>query len=211
LSVDEPVTSIWLPATSKRLDQLVTGTDYPTPRLVIVDEEPGSAPNGKRQLAAAIQLRESVPNATRVAMAIRPRNPDGNRAHLSQLTLLQHMAAEWDLDVVLDLAGYVDWLWEVEAAIFRLASRLRLVRVIHPLPRLDSQIRTRVTQRTIAACVDIAFAGHIAVVCPLPLWRWHDTQALDRSFQTAVDHLSRRFGVAALPRHLDIPQQSSTT
>jgi hypothetical protein len=102
-------------------------------------------------------------------------------------------------------------LWEAEAVVHRLSSRLRMVRMVFPLPKLDAHTRTRITQRTIAACVDAAYDGQISVVCPLPVWRWRDAGALDRGFETAVERLSGRFGIVSMPSRKDVPQGSSTT
>jgi hypothetical protein len=171
--------------------------DPPIPFLshVVIDEEKGSTPNGKRQLGAAIQMRERLPESTRIALATRPRNPDGGRGHLSRLSLLRSVAEEWDFDLALDLSGPVDWLWEAEAAVLRLGPRLRLIRVTCPSPALDTHIRSRLTQRTIAAAVDSAFDGVIAVVVPLPFWRWRDVAYFERVGREAVERLSDRFGI----------------
>jgi hypothetical protein len=94
--------------------------------------------------------------------------------------------------------------------VFRLAPRLRMLRVVYPLPTLDAQTRSRMTQRTIAASVDAGFEGLIAIVCPLPIWRWRSVSALAHATATAVDRLSDRFGIVpARPVH-DLPQRSST-
>lgn len=205
------VLSLWLPP-------CVRSTEDPPPiamavhgGTVVVDEERGSAPNGKTQLGTAIRLRELVPGTTRVALAIRPRNPDAGRAHLTRLSLLRNLAEEWDLDLALDLSGPVDWLWETEAAVFRLAPRLRTLRVVYPLPTLDAQTRARLTHRTIAAAIDAGYDGLIAIVCPTPVWRWRATSALERSTRAAVERLGSRFGIVPVwPRVEDVPQRSST-
>jgi hypothetical protein len=207
----ESITSLWLPANADDCDTIAARIGISQRALVVIDEESGKEPNGKRQLATAIRLRSLIPSSTRVALAIRPRNPDGNRAHLGQIALLRHVAEEWDFDIALDLCAHIDWLWEAEAVVHRLSSRLRLVRMIYPLPRLDAHTRTRITQRTIAACVDAAFDGQLSIVCPLPLWRWRDANALDRGFQGAVERLSDRFGLVSMPSHRDVPQRSSTS
>jgi hypothetical protein len=207
----EAITSLWVPATSTECDVIATRIGGSQRALLVVDEEPGKEPNGKRQLATAIRLRSLTPSATRVALAIRPRNPDGNRAHLGQIARLRHIAEEWDFDIAIDLCAHIDWLWEAEAVVHRLSSRLRMVRMVYPLPKLDAHTRTRITQRTIAACVDGAYDGQISVVCPLPVWRWRDAGALDRGFETAVERLSGRFGIVLMPSRKDIPQGSSTT
>jgi hypothetical protein len=207
----ESITSLWIPANADDCDTIAARIGSSQRAFIVIDEESSKEPNGKRQLATAIRLRSLIPSSTRVALAIRPRNPDGNRAHLGQIALLRHIAEEWDLDIAIDLCAHIDWLWEAEAVVHRLSSRLRLVRMIYPLPRLDAHTRTRITQRTIAACVDAAFDGQLSVVCPLPIWRWRDANALDRGFQTAVERLSDRFGLVSMPSRQDVPQRSSTS
>ncbi|MEA2530429.1 MAG: hypothetical protein QOG89_2073 [Thermomicrobiales bacterium] len=202
------VLSTWIPPTNGSLDDLLARAWSPRGSLVVVDEERGSMPNGKRQLGAAIRLRGVVPASTRVALAIRPRNPEAGRAHLTRLALLRNLAAEWDLDLALDLSGPVDWLWEAEAAVYRLGPRLRLLRITFPLPTLDAHTRSRLTQRTLAASVDTAFDGLIAVVCPMPIWQWRASSALERSTRTAVERLAGRFGITPLHAPWNVPQRS---
>jgi hypothetical protein len=204
------VTSAWVPAASTAFDDLLGRTLVRRGSLAIVDEEKGSTPNGRVQLATAIRLRHLIPDEARIALAVRPRNPEAGRAHLARLSLLRNVAEEWDLDLALDMSGPVDWLWEAEAAVFRLAPRLRLLRIIYPLPTLDAQTRSRLTQRTIAACVDAGFEGVIAVVCPMPFWRWRSLSALERSMSTAVERLSGRFGIFPVRPFHNLPQRSST-
>jgi hypothetical protein len=209
------IASVWVPADRgvSRLGRLtpwkpgaVPGASLPrTVELVVVDEEKERGhPNGHGQLRSAIRLRDPGGFPGRIALAVRPRNPEGGRAHLARLSLLKSVAAEWDFDLALDLAGPVDWLWEAEAAIVRMASRLRLVRVLFPLHTPDAHLRARMTQRTLAACVDAGFDGLIAIAVPLPCWRWLDADALERMSAEAVDRLASRFGIepAGYRRHL---------
>jgi hypothetical protein len=189
------VLSLWVPSVPRPSGDLLPPgwTEYEG--IAVVDEEGGASPNGKRQLATATQLRNEVADSVRVALAVRPRNPEGGRAHLTRLSLLRNLAEEWDLDLALDLSGPVDWLWEAEAAVSRLAPRLRLLRIAHPVPTLDGHTRSRLMQRTIAACADAGFGGVIAVVCPMPIWRWRAPAALERSATVAVERLGSRFGI----------------
>jgi hypothetical protein len=206
----EGVLSLWLPSSSEFSAGSSVNGGIPEGSVVVVDEERGSTPNGKVQLAAATRMRELLPGSTRVALAVRPRNPDAGRAHLTRLTFLRNVAEEWDLDLALDLSGPVDWLWEAEAAVFRLAPRLRLLRIVFPLPTLDAQTRSRLTQRTIAASIDASFDGLIAVVCPMPCWRWRSAAALERSTRFAVERLGSRFGIVPTRPQRDVPQRSWT-
>lgn len=209
------IATVWVPAERDvgRLGRLapwkpgaIPGASLPrTAELVVVDEEraPGHA-NGHGQLRCAIRLRDAEGFPGRIALAVRPRNPEGGRAHLARLSLLKSVAAEWDFDLALDLAGPVDWLWEAEAAIARIASRLRLIRIAFPLATPDAHLRARMTQRTLAACADAGFDGLIAIAVPLPFWRWLDTDALARMGAEAVDRVANRFGFepARHRRHL---------
>jgi len=206
----EGVLSLWLSPTSHSCADSPVDLKALGQSVVIVDEEKGSAPNGKRQHATAVRLREVVPVSTRVALAVRPRNPDAGRAHLSRLSLLRNLAEEWDLDLALDLSGSVDWLWEAEAAVSRLASRLAVLRVMYPLSTLDGHTRSRLTQRTLAASIDAGFDGVIAVVCHLPFGRWGAPTALERSARIAVDGLGSRYGIVPVWPRFDVPQRSST-
>jgi hypothetical protein len=206
----EGILSLWIPSAFCPTGDSPAGGGIVQGRVVVVDEERGATPNGKGQLGTAIRLREFVPDATRIALAVRPRNPEAGRAHLARLSLLRNLAEEWDFDLALDLSGPIDWLWEAEAAVFRLAPRLRLLRVIYPLPTLDAHTRSRLTQRTIAACIDVGFDGLIAVVCPMPIWRWHAPSALERSTRIAVERLGSRFGIVPVWPRFDVPQRSST-
>ena len=82
----ESVTSLWIPATATDCDVSRPGSAA----TALTDRDrrrTGKDPNGKRQLATAIRSRHLTPSSTRVALAIRPRNPDGNRAHLGQIAL----------------------------------------------------------------------------------------------------------------------------
>jgi hypothetical protein len=204
------ISSVWVPAATSDYDDLLGRMLVRRGSMAIVEEEKGSTPNGRAQLAAAIRLRRLVQDEARIALAVRPRNPEAGRAHLARLSLLRNIAEEWDLDLALDLSGSVDWLWEAEAAVFRLSPRLRMLRINYPLPTLDAHTRTRLTQRTIAACVDAGFEGTIAIVCPMPIWRWRSLSALERSVSMAVERLSGRFGITPIRPFQDLPQRSST-
>jgi hypothetical protein len=206
----EGVLSLWLSSKPNPTDDLSAVRLAVFRGTVVIDEERGSTPNGKGQLATAIRARDLVPGSTRIALAVRPRNPDAGRAHLTRLSLLRNLAEEWDLDLALDLSGPVDWLWEAEAAVFRLAPRLRLVRIVNPLPALDAHTRTRLTQRTIGACIDAGFDGLFAVVCPLPIWRWRAASTLERTAGIAVERLGSRFGIVPVRPRSHVPQRSST-
>ena len=115
------VVSVWLSPTPTSIDR-VNWTDWhPHSGLVVIDEEKGKTPNSRSQLQMAIRMRERVPDTARVALAVRPRNPDGGRAHLARLSFLRCLAEEWDLDLALDLRGttHQQKVWRRLAAIPR--------------------------------------------------------------------------------------------
>lgn len=210
------IRSIWLPWSSfqgnQREFRFVTigeGTAQGgKPVIFIVPAQDDlSSPMSSRQVQQAIALQREAPPATRVALAIHPRNPDGGRAHLIHLSALRAIAEEWDLELALDLTGHVDWLWEAEAAIYRMLPRLSLIRLTFPLPRLDAHVRTRMTKRVLAAAIDGGFAGVVALSVPLPVWRWRSERALASVAAGAVIQLAERFGTSAPYANRDLPQR----
>ncbi len=175
---------------------------------VIVPEDGANASvMASRQLRQATALQRQQTTPGRVALALHPRNPDGGHAHLVHLSTLRAIAEEWDLDLALDLTGHVDWLWEAEAAVYRMMPRLSLIRLIFPLPRLDAHVRTRMTRRVLAAAIDAGFAGTIALAVPLPPWHWRDVRALARVAASAASQLSERFSTGAPHARRDLPQR----
>jgi hypothetical protein len=179
--------------------------------LVVVEEAGDEEADRRTQLNAAIRLRAMIPDSADVALAVRPRNADGGRSHLVRLSLLRNQAEEWDLGLALDLTGPVDWLWEAEAAVVRMMPRLRLVRLLHPLPAVDGHVRSRLTQRTIAACADNAFDGWISVVAAVPVWRWRSPDALERTVSEAAERLGVKFGLAPTSKPRDVSRRTSAS
>ena len=193
-----PAVTIWLPPHADRLRQVAVHVeqvpDDSSRPTVIVDMEPCPGPSiASNGLKQAIALHREYAGIGRIALAVHPRNPDGGRAHLSQLAAMRIAAEEWDFDLALDLSGQVDWLWEAEAAVYRMMPRLRIIRLTFPLPRFDAHVRTRMTQRVVAAAVDAGFSCLISIVVPLPPWRWWDTGTLAARAVSAVERLEDRF------------------
>jgi hypothetical protein len=210
------IRSIWLPSSGYQGDQreawFVTiweaAAQDGKPVTLIVPAQGGlTSPMMSRQVQRAITLQREAPTAARVALAVHPRNPDGGRAHLVHLSALRAFAEEWELELALDLTGHVDWLWEAEAAIYRMMPRLSLIRLTFPLPRLDAHVRTRMTKRVLAAAIDGGFAGAIALSVPLPLWRWRNERALASIAASAAGQLAERFGISAQYTSRDLPQR----
>jgi hypothetical protein len=119
--------------------------------------------------AEAVRLASG--GRTRFGVVIRPGTLRGGRAHLTELSGLRRMAEEWDFDLVLDLVGGVDPQWEAEAAVVRIGSRLRMVRLGRPTleVRADS-INGRVVARALTASLHLRNRLVISVVPPLAPW-----------------------------------------
>lgn len=209
------IRSIWLPSSGFQGDQRVSrfvtiwegAQDGEAVTLIVPAQGSLSSPMSSRQVQQAITLQREAPTAARVALAIHPRNPDGGRSHLIHLSALRAVAEEWDLELALDLTGHVDWLWEAEAAMYRMMPRLSLIRLTFPLPRLDAHVRTRMTKRVLAAAIDGGFAGAIALSVPLAMWRWRNERALASIAASAAGQLAERFGISAQYMSRDLPQR----
>jgi hypothetical protein len=201
--------SLWVPASADSRSPDFVAPWVERAALVIVEEAGDGGADRRIQLGAAIRLREVVPATVGVALAVRPRNAEGGRSHLVRLSMLRNLAEEWDLGLALDLTGSIDWLWEAEAAVARMMPRLRLLRLLHPLPALDGHVRARLTQRTIAACADNGYDGWISIVAALPVWRWRSADALERAASAATERLAVKFGLAPASWQRGVSQRSS--
>ncbi|MER3436171.1 MAG: hypothetical protein C4346_00210 [Chloroflexota bacterium] len=85
--------------------------------------------------------------------------------------------------------------------------RLRIIRLIFPLPRLDAHVRTRMTRRVLAAAIDAGFTGTIALAVPLPPWHWRDARALAKAAASAASLLRERFSASTPHARRDLPQR----
>ncbi|CAN5748272.1 hypothetical protein BH23CHL5_BH23CHL5_11770 [soil metagenome] len=162
--------------------------------LTIVVDQPRrkSMDSFSKQIQLAIRLRTVLPANLRIAVGVRPFQIENTRAHLANLATLRLQASEWDLDVALDLGRELDWLWEAEAAIYRLAGSLQLIRFSYPRDTFDGRFRASLTQRTIASCADIGYSGAFSLVVPLPWWHWKNQPSLEAACRNATFDINRR-------------------
>ena len=194
------IRSIWVPADSpllleEQIDSIgpvrIHGGGYPT--VVIDRPDHRSRDDLANQVAAAIRLRQLVGEQCRVAIAVRPYHTNGVRAHLSQIAGLRMQASEWDIDIALDLSREVDWLWEAEAAIYRMTSSLQLVRIGIAAGSRDGRFRASLTDRALSSCAELGFDGTISLVTPVPWWHWRNERTIEAFCRDATGRVVRKF------------------
>jgi hypothetical protein len=168
--------------------------DLPT-RLVIDQPRGRHGDSHEAQVNLAIKLRRQVPESVRIAIGIRPHQIANTRAHLAQLSTLRMQASEWDLDLAVDLGREIDWLWEAEAALYRIMGSLALVRLSYPTSTFDGRFRASLTQRAVLTCAELGYGGDFSLVVPLPWWHWRNTRSLEAASLDAVSRISREFGI----------------
>lgn len=174
-----PIPSLWLPGTRRpgltgaRADRFVADWLGLTERLgvrqLLVEREAALRPLGdhdKRPLL--LRLQDGVGPRTRITLVLRPRDLEGNRAHLAAMASLRRTAEEWDFDLALDLCGPVDPRWEAEAAIQRILPRLTLVRLGTIGGDVSADNRARLTRRSLAYLLDQSYAGTLSLVPAVP-------------------------------------------
>jgi hypothetical protein len=206
-AADRQISSIWVRCADHDAQELeLIEALLGNAPLLIVDEPRSSESAVREQLAVAKRLREELSERSRIALAIRPRNAEGDRGHLARLAMLRSVAEEWEFELALDMTADVDWLWEAEAAVARIASKLSFVRINYPPPLLDQHVRNRLTQRTMSACIDIQFEGVIALAPPVPFWLWGSRRALEERAIMAQERLQHRFLRANANDLWDAPQ-----
>jgi hypothetical protein len=200
------VKSVWLPSDSIEVDQgsSVTSAALPfapgAPITLIIDRpKHGGVDAMGSQIATAIGLRRSLDERFRVAISIRPHHINGTRAHLSTLSSVRMQASEWDMDLALDLSRELDWLWEAEAAVYRMMSSLRIVRLAFRSGTLDGRFRASLTERALASCAELGFDGMISLVTPLPWWHWRNQRTLEASCREAAGRVTKTFARAGMP------------
>jgi hypothetical protein len=159
------------------------------------------------QLSAAIKLRMQYEDRLRVALAIRPYRIESTRSHLNAISALRLHASEWDLDLALDLSREIDWLWEAEAAIYRLTPKLTSIRMGFPTQTFDGRFRTSISTRTLNAASEMGYSGTISIVIPLPFWHWRNARALEASGKEAAARIHRRLAQSEIDGVL-APDQS---
>lgn len=164
-------------------------------RLVIDQPRGRGTESFDRQTNLAIRLRNELPELVRITIGIRPHQIENTRAHLARLSTLRMQASEWDLDLAVDLGRELDWLWEAEAALYRIIGSLRLVRLSYPTSTFDGRFRASLTQRTVLTCAELEYRGDFSLMVPLPWWHWRNTRSLEAASQDAVNRIKRELGV----------------
>jgi hypothetical protein len=144
------------------------------------------------QITFAIKLRTQMPASTRIAIGIRPHQIENTRAHLAHLSASRLQASEWDIDMALDLGRELDWLWEAEAAIYRMIGSLGLVRLSYPTNTFDGRFRASLTQRAITSCAELGYTRDFSLMVPLPWWHWRNPKSLQAACREASDGINRQ-------------------
>ncbi len=175
-------------------------------RLVIDQPRAYGSESHDGQMRLAIGLRRQLPESVRIAIAIRPHRIENTRAHLARLATLRMQVSEWDLDLAVDLGRELDWLWEAEAALYRIMGSLALVRLSYPTTTFDGRFRASLTQRAVLTCAELDFRGDFSLVVPLPWWHWRNARSLEAASLDAVNRIGREFGLD--PAHLNAEYSS---
>lgn len=173
-------------------------------RLVIDQSRSRDRDTHERQIALAIRLRTELPETVRVTIGIRPYQIENTRAHLARLSTLRMQASEWDLDLAIDLGRELDWLWEAEAALYRIIGSLALIRLSYPTTTFDGRFRSSLTQRTVLTCSELGFEGDFSLVIPLPWWHWRNVRSLEAACRDTVTRISREMGIEVLPHSTEL-------
>lgn len=194
----ERIRSIWIPADSPLLLEEPLHSIGPVmldPRRTLVIDHPDrhSRDDLPNQVASAIRLRQLLGEQCRIAIGVRPYHPNGARAHLSAIGGLKLQTSEWDIDIALDLSRNVDWLWEAEAAVYRMISSLRLVRIAMTAGTLDGRFRASLTDRALSSCAELGFDGMISLVTPVPWWHWRNERTIEAFCRDATGRVVRKF------------------
>jgi hypothetical protein len=125
-------------------------------------------------------------HSPRVALALAPTDRNGGREHLQRLQLIRYLAAEWDLDLALDLLGRIDETWEAEAAVLKIIPRLRVLRIPYPIISPIDTTRSRMTKRVLIAAIDSGYDGIISIAPPLKPWNMSRHAVLDATTEAVM-------------------------
>lgn len=148
-------------------------------------------------------LRARLTSKIGVVVTLRPRQLEGGRRHLVQMTALRRMAEEWEFDVALDLVGVIDPRWEAEAVVSRLGNRLKMIRVASDVVTEPGSGRNRASVRALAAVIDGGQLARFAIVPKVSVWQTGHAPALARAAADARRRISDRYSAVEEQRILD--------
>jgi hypothetical protein len=195
-----PIRSIWLPVDGVRTPRFRRLLDSTHDRQVdappaVVLTIPGAG--AIRDVARMILSSSQSIRDWNVAIGLPPSALRGGRPHLVQLGALRRLAEEWDLAVAIDLAGRFDPTWEAEAALSRIGSRLRVLRMSSSAPSRSAIGRDRVACRALHAAIERADWLDVALASTAPIPIPVTPRAAARSAQRAADYIGERVLVHA--------------
>ena len=201
------VRAVWFPTSLEnklcpRVEHLVRHRQEHGLRVTLIVDQPRRRTRDAigNQITFAIKLRTRAPASTRIAIGMRPHQIDNTRAHLANLATLRLQASEWDIDLALDLSRELDWLWEAEAAVYRVIGSLGLIRLSYPTNTFDGRFRASLTQRVISSCSELGYTRDFSLMVPLPWWHWRNSQSLEAACREASAGINRQLqaGTASL-------------
>ena len=161
-----PVRTIWAPA-----DQLKSER-FSVLYGRISERQPAHPPEVIALMPAAFSLRDvmkiaSAGNTNNWPFAMSIGLPSGalrgGRSHLVQLGGVRRLLEEWEVPLALDLSGRFDPTWEAEAAIARLGSQLRYLRMRVSAPARAAIGADRVACRALLAALDRGWITDLAL------------------------------------------------
>lgn len=195
-----PIRSIWLPIDgmrtprTRRLLDSIHGRQADAPPAVVLTIAGAGA---MRDVARTILQSYEAIREWDIAIGFPASALRGGRPHLVQLSAVRRLAEEWDLAVAIDLAGRFDPTWEAEAAIARIGSRLRVLRMSASAPSRSAIGRDRVACRALHAAIERAESLDVALAATAPIPFPVTPRAAARSAGRAADYIGERVLVHA--------------
>ena len=183
LVVESPIVSRWLP-------------DAP----VLVVDLPRHPDELMQTIGRAYQLAERLapgfPECA-VAVGLRSNHLAGGRHHLANLTLLRRRTEEWGLSIALDLTATFDPMWEAEAAVLRLGSRLTVLRVRSRAHLPSAVDADRVARRAVRAAVEQRRDVRLSIEPDVHWWQRRNGRAVAEAWTAAANRCRPRAGFVA--------------
>ena len=173
LAVQSPLVSRWLPDTP-----------------VLVVDLPHNPDELMLTIGRAYRLAEGLaPSypACVVAVGLRSTHLAGGRHHLANLTLLRRRTEEWGLSIALDLTASFDPLWEAEAAVLRLGSRLTVLRIKSRANLPSAVDADRVARRAVLAAVEQRRDVTLSIEPDVHWWQRRNSRAIAEAWMAAAD------------------------